>query len=123
MNVKFFKDINIFLDPIFADNHYYLIVINLTKNKGYVIDGLNQDQVYEDKKKIYMQRALALLLIYQQLKIPNFEFHVPTSYNIQTFTLKAFFHSSSKRCQIMWCHSYDGYISDIHSRGKYQQFL
>ena len=38
-----------------------------------------------------MKRALALLLICQQLKIPNFEFNVPTAFNIQTFKLKACF--------------------------------
>ena len=40
-NGTFFKDINVFLIPICADNHYYLIVINIAKMNGYVIDGLN----------------------------------------------------------------------------------
>ena len=72
-NEKFFKGINMFLAPICAHHHYCFVVINLTKNEGYVIDGLNRDQIFRDVKRTYMQRALALVFIYQKLKIPNFD--------------------------------------------------
>ena len=90
-NGKFFKGINMFLVPICDKLHYYLVVINFTKNEGYVIDGLNCDQAYEEEKRTYMLRALALVLICQQLKIPNLDFNVPTSFNIDTFKLKSCF--------------------------------
>ena len=90
-NGKFFKGINMFLAPICANNHYYLVVINLTRNEGYVIDGLNEDQAYEEEKKTYMLRALALVLICQQLQIPNLDFNVPASFNIDKFKLKSCF--------------------------------
>ena len=66
-------------------------MINLTNNDGYVIDGLNCDQTYEDEKRTHIQRALALVLICQRLKIPNFDFNVPTSFNIDNFKLKSCF--------------------------------
>ena len=74
-----------FLAPICANNHYYLVVINFTRNEGYVIDGLNGDQAYEEEKKTYMLRALALVLICQQLKIPNLDFNVPAPFNVFNF--------------------------------------
>ena len=70
-NGKFFKGICMFLASICAYLHFYLVVINYTKNEGYVIDGLNCDQAYEEEKRTYMLKALALGLICQQLKIPN----------------------------------------------------
>ena len=65
---KLFKGIDMFLCPICDGNHYYLLVINLAKNEGYVIDGNNCDQAYTNEKRTYMQRALALLLLCQELK-------------------------------------------------------
>ena len=61
------------------------------KNESNIIDGLNEDQVYEDKKKTYMKRALALVLICQLLQISDSEFHILALFNIQTFKLKACF--------------------------------
>ena len=88
-NGKFFICINMFLAPICAQGHYYLVVINFTKNEGYVIDGLNRDQAYEEEKRSYMLRALGLVLICQKLKIPNFDFNVLASFNINNFKLKS----------------------------------
>ena len=65
-----------FLVLICAHTYYYLVVIKLAKNEGYVIDELNDNQAYEEEKKTYMLRALALVLICQQLQIPNFNFNV-----------------------------------------------
>ena len=90
-NEKFFKGINMFLAPICINFHYYLVVLNFTRNEGYIIDGLNYDQPYEEEKKTYMLRALALVLICQQLKIPNLDFNVPASFNIDNFKLKSCF--------------------------------
>ena len=84
-NEKLFKDINMFLALIYVHGHYYLVVINLTKNEGHLIDALNRDQAYEDKKRSYMQRVLALVLIYQRPKIPNIDFNIATSFNIVNF--------------------------------------
>ena len=90
-NGKFFKDINMFLAPICTHHHYNLVVMNFTKNEGYIIDGFDGDQAYEEENKTYIQRALALVLICQRLKIPNFYFNVPTSLNIDNFKLKSYF--------------------------------
>ena len=79
------------LVPICANDHYYLVVINFTKNEGYVIYGLNRDQAYEEEKRTYMQRAQAIVLICQKLKILNFDFNVPTSLNVNKFKLKSCF--------------------------------
>ena len=51
-----------FLAPVCAHAHYYLVVINFTKNEDYVIDGSNSDQAYEEEKRTYMLRALAFEL-------------------------------------------------------------
>ena len=79
------------LAPIYDHSQYYLVVINLTKNEGYIIDGMNQDQAYDEEKRINMQRALALVLIYQSLKIPSLYFNEPASFNIAIFKLKSCF--------------------------------
>ena len=34
-----------------AHNHYYLVVIDFTKNEGHVIDGLDRDQAYNDERE------------------------------------------------------------------------
>ena len=47
----FFKGIDIFLCPICQYEHYYLVIINLAKNEGYVIDGLNRNTEDEHKKQ------------------------------------------------------------------------
>ena len=52
---------------------------------------MNRDQAYEEEKRTCMLRALALVLICQQLKIPNLDFNVPTSFNIDNFKLKPCF--------------------------------
>ena len=85
------EGINMFLALICDNLHFYVVVINFTKNEGYVIDGLNCNQAYEDERRTYMQIALALVLICQQLKIPNFDFNVPTPFNTDTFKLKPCF--------------------------------
>ena len=54
-NGKFFKGINMFLAPICAHGHYYLVVINFTRNEGYIIDGLYEDQTYEEEKKTHYE--------------------------------------------------------------------
>ena len=112
------KFIDIFFIPIYTDNHHYVIVINLAKNKGYVIDRLNQDQAYAKNNEIYMKRALALLLICQQLKIPNFVFHVPISFNIQTFKFKTCFIPPQKDVKsygiIVMMDIYQKYICSIN---------
>ena len=77
------------------------------------------NESYEEEKGTYMLRALDLVLIYQQLKIPNFDFNVPTSFNIDNFKLKMLY-SSTARYQIMWSDIYDGNTSDIQTRGKSQ---
>ena len=48
---KLFKGIDMFLCPICDGNHYYLLVINLAKNEGYIIDGNNCDQAYAEQKR------------------------------------------------------------------------
>ena len=53
-------------------------MINFTKDEDYVIDELNRDQAYEGAKRTYIQRVLALVLICQRLKIPNFNFNETT---------------------------------------------
>ena len=88
MSGKFFKGINVFLAPIYAHVRHYLVVINFAKNEGYFIDGLNRDHAYEEGKRTYMLRALALVLISQKRKIPNLDFNVLTSFNIDNFKSK-----------------------------------
>ena len=66
-------------------------MINFTKNEGYVIDGMNRDKAYEEEKRTHILRALALVLICQQLKIPNFDFNVLTLFHIDNFKLKSCF--------------------------------
>ena len=46
-NDELFEGIDMFLVPILNSEHYYLCVINLAKNEGYVIDGYNGDSCYE----------------------------------------------------------------------------
>ena len=65
----------------------YLVAINFTRNEGYIIDGLNGDQAYEEENKTCMLRASTLVLICQQLQIPNLDFNVPESFNIDKFKL------------------------------------
>ena len=79
---KLFKGIDMFLYPICDGHHYYLRVINLAKIEGYVIDGNDCDQAYINEKLTCIQRALALLLLCQELKIPDFNFNVPSSFNL-----------------------------------------
>ena len=110
-----------FLALVCTHGHYFLVVINFTKNEDYVIDGLNRDQTYEDEKRRYMQRVLALGLFYQRLKIPKFDFNVPTLFNIENFKLKSCFipqQLKGKSCCVRVMMT-----SDIHRTGKYQQCL
>ena len=59
----------------------------LYKNEGYLFDGMNRDQAYEDEKQI----ALAFVLLHQRLKIPSLDFNVPASFNIDNFKFKSCF--------------------------------
>ena len=92
-NGKLFEGIDMFLVPICNNSHYFLCVINLAKNEGYVIDGLNGDGCYRETKKEYMQRALALIILCQKLDntIPEFEANIPKSFGLKGFRLKACF--------------------------------
>ena len=87
----FFKGINIFLCPICDGKHYYLVIINLAKNEGYVIDGLNRNKEDEDKKRKlkYIQRALTLLVLCQEINIKGFDFNMPSSFNLQKLSIKS----------------------------------
>ena len=40
-----------FLLPIFDHDHYFSFVTNKKKNKTYMIDGFNEDHLYEDHTK------------------------------------------------------------------------
>ena len=82
-NDKLFEGIDMFLVPILKSGHYYLYAINLAKNEGYVIDGYNGDSCYEECKKDYMQRALALIILCQKLdnKIPEFKANIPKRFS------------------------------------------
>ena len=78
----FFKGIDIFLCPICQYEHYYLVIINLAKNEGYVIDGLNQKDDNKDTKLTYIHRALTLLVLCQEIKIKDFNFNIPSKFNL-----------------------------------------
>ena len=86
----FFKGIDIFLCPICQYEHYYLVIINLAKNEGYVIDGLNRntEDDHKETKLTYMKRALSLLVLCQKLKSKHYNFNVPSTFNLQKFQLK-----------------------------------
>ena len=92
-NDKLFEGIDMFLVPICHGMHYYLCVINLAKNEGYVIDGMNFDGCYRSNKKEYMQRALALIILCQKLdnKITEFKSNIPTTFGLKDFKLKSCF--------------------------------
>ena len=59
-----------------------------------------------------MLRVLALVLIYQRLKIPNFDFNVPTSFNIHNFKIKACFIPQQLKEKSLWRDSYGGNRSE-----------
>jgi len=86
----FFKGIDMFLCPICQGIHYYLVIINLAKNEGYVIDGLNRNKEDEDKERklTYIHRALTLLHLCQEINIKGYNFNMPSKFNLQTFKLK-----------------------------------
>ena len=96
------------LCSICHENHYYVLVINLANNEGYVIDGLNYNQTYAAQKQTYMHRVLASPVLCQKLQIKDFNFNVPSSFNIQNFKLKS--------CSIPT-------QSDVQSWKTCQQFL
>ena len=50
-NGLLFKGINMILMPICNHGHYFLCVIDLAKNEGYIIDGFNMDTFYTGNKK------------------------------------------------------------------------
>ena len=65
-----------------------------------------------------MQRALALVLICQTLKIPKFEFNVQTSFNFDNFKLKSSFipqQIGEKPCRIIIMMA----IYQVYIQGEY----
>ena len=90
-NDKLFEGIDMFLVPILHGAHYYLCVINMAENEGYVINGYNGDPFFESSKKDYMQRALALIILCQKLdnKIPEFKPNIPKTFGLKDFKLKS----------------------------------
>ena len=50
-NDKFFEGIDMFLVSVLNNVHYYLCVIILAKNEGYVIDGFNRDSCYKEARE------------------------------------------------------------------------
>ena len=79
-----------FLVPVYGQFHYYLCVINMAKNEGYVINGFNQDSCYKGNKKEYIQCALALIILCQKLgnRIPEFKPNTPKTFGLKDFKLK-----------------------------------
>ena len=92
-NDKLFERINVLSVPILNSAHYYLCVINMAENEGYVINGYNGDPFFESSKKDYMQRALALIILCQKLdnKIPEFKPNIPKTFGQKDFKLKSCF--------------------------------
>ena len=69
-------------------------------------DGFNGDGCYRGTKKEYMQRALALIILYQKLdiKIPEFEFNIPKIFLRKDFKHKTCFvpeQTDSKMCGLI----------------------
>ena len=70
--------------------HYFLCVINLAKNEGYVIDVFNLDMYYKRSKKEYIQHALALIILCQKLgnTIPEFKPNTPKTFGLKDIKFK-----------------------------------
>ena len=90
INDKLFEGIDMFLVPVLNYFHYKLCVINLAKNEGYVIDGVDMESCYTGNKKEYMQRALGLIILCQKFGnlIPKFDTNIPKTFGLKDFKLK-----------------------------------
>ena len=51
-NGKYFKGVDLFLGPIWTKAQYLLYIINIARNKAYVIGGFSEDFLYEEDKSI-----------------------------------------------------------------------
>ena len=74
-NEKVFEEIDMLLVPVLNHFHYYLYVISLAKNKGYVIDRFNMDK-FVKAARLWLLSSYSRnwIIKYQNLK-PTYQKH------------------------------------------------